>query len=451
MGEFPQIEGYRVVSELGAGSVSIVYKAVQEPLGRTVALKVLRATVSPTSSFALALEREAKLLAQLSHPGIALLYDFVKTASRIHLVLEFVDGVSLSAILEKRAAFPPDVVAAIGIEVARALSYAHARGIVHRDIKPSSILVSRLGEVKIIDFALAQSGSEAETSASGRSHGESASFSAPSYMPPERLLGERIEPRSDLFSVAVILYELLAGMRPFERGGDPQRRSSNIRLRREAAIPLHRRAPHVPRALERVIMQALDKNPQNRQESAAVFADALEQSVTFASEPRAQTAMRILELAGFAAPPATKGEAAEGAAPAGRRPGHTLVGFVATLLVLVTFGSIIQATAPRRLRPFEGAPLALSPPHKGALRVLASPWAEVSVDGQMIDSTPMAHAIPLPPGTHYVTLKHPNAPEEQRTVAIKEGEQQTLDVVMSIESNSADPKGDAGSGRRDAQ
>ncbi len=156
MAELPSIEGFRIVEELGLGSLSSVYRAIEEPLGRTVALKVLKATIAPSSTFASQLEREARVLAELCHPNIGQLYAFTKTDARMYLVLEFVDGFSLTTLLKRKANVAPDCVAAIGAAVARGLAHAHGRGIVHRDIKPANILVSRHGEVKIFDFGIAQ-------------------------------------------------------------------------------------------------------------------------------------------------------------------------------------------------------------------------------------------------------------------------------------------------------
>ena len=165
MTDAPQFEGFRIVEELGTGALSVVYKAVQSSLDRVVAIKVLKATIHPTSPFASQLEREARVLGELSHPNVGLLYDFVKSDRGMYLVLEYVDGFSLAAVLAKDgvggssrrgARIGPEVVAAIGAEVARGLAHAHERGIVHRDIKPANILVSRRGEVKIFDFGIAQ-------------------------------------------------------------------------------------------------------------------------------------------------------------------------------------------------------------------------------------------------------------------------------------------------------
>src|SRR5207237_7409059 len=143
--------------ELGSGALSTVYRAVSEPLGRGVAIKALKSTIAPTSPFAAQLEREARVLAELSHANILLLLDFVKTSDAMYLVLEHVDGWSLAEILAKspKKGVPAEVAAAVGAQAARALAYAHERGVVHRDVKPSNLLVGKRGEVKLVDFGIA--------------------------------------------------------------------------------------------------------------------------------------------------------------------------------------------------------------------------------------------------------------------------------------------------------
>jgi serine/threonine protein kinase len=223
--ELPAIEGFRVLEEIGSGALSSVYKAVEEPLGRTVALKVLKSTIGPGSSFAAQLEREARILAELCHPNIGLLHWFARDDAGMFLVLEFIDGYSLADLLKKRPTVPPNAVAAIGACVARGLAHAHERGIVHRDIKPANVLLSRRGDVKIFDFGIAQ-----------RMHGEPslgaaaldplalaprrvedvAAFGTPAYMSPEQCASSgAVEARADLYSLGCIFYELVCGRPPF--------------------------------------------------------------------------------------------------------------------------------------------------------------------------------------------------------------------------------------------
>jgi len=439
----PDIEGFRVECELGSGSLSSVYKAVEEPLGRTVAVKVLKATIAPSSPFAVQLEREARVLAELCHPNIGLLHAFVKTDARMYLVLEYVDGFSLAALIKKRPTVPPDCVAAIGAAVARGLAHAHERGIVHRDVKPANVLVSRRGDVKIFDFGIAQRRVDDPVGLAPVRLEDIAAFGTPAYMSPEQILGETVDARSDLFSLGVVLYQLVCGARPFERGDDGERRPAAHRIRRDPPIPLHRRAPDVPLALERIVMRAIEKLPADRYQSAEAMAEELEELATSRSGLRCEKlVVRALEHAGLVEPSGA-GEAAptESKRASVRR---AVVGLALLGIVAVAGGGALQATRHREGLGAGARPLELVPASPGYLRVLATPWAEVWVDGQRVEVTPFARGIPLPPGTHYVTLVHPSAPVEKRTVSIAPGETRTIDVVMAVPDLAPPGERDAG-------
>jgi eukaryotic-like serine/threonine-protein kinase len=440
--DLPTIEGFRVLEELGSGSLSSVYKAAEEPLGRIVALKVLKGTIAPTSPFASQLEREARVLAELSHPNIGSLHAFMKTAGHMHLVLEFVDGFSLAALLRKRPGAPPDSVAAIGAAVARGLAHAHERGIVHRDIKPANILVSKRGDVKIFDFGIAQRSSDEPVGLAAPRLEDVTAFGTPAYMSPEQILGETVDARSDIFALGVVLYQLLCGARPFERGDEAERRPSAHRIRRDPPIPLHRRAPEVPLALERIVMRAIEKLPADRFQTAEALADSLEELADARSGLRSEElVVRAIEHAGLTPPREGSGAAAprERARASVRR---AIAGLAVLGAVAVGGGIVLQATAHRDGQAAGSRPLELLPAAPGFLRVLATPWAEVWVDGQRVDVTPFARGIPLTPGTHYVTLVHPYAPVEKRTLVVASGETRTIDVVMNV--GDLAPPGDAG-------
>ncbi len=434
---FPHFDGFRVVRELGAGALSTVYEAIQEPLNRPVAIKLLKPTIGPTSPFAAQFEREAQILAELSHPSIVNLLALVKSDRRIYLVLEYVDGFSLGAIFAKRVKVAPEVVASIGATVALGLAHVHERGVVHRDIKPGNVLVSRRGDVKLIDFGIA--------SRRPRPHEppeleEDMAFGTPAYMSPEQILGEVVDARSDLFSLGVVLYQLLSGARPFERGDDKDRRVAAQRIRRDPPVPLHRRAPEVPRDLERIVMRSLEKLPMDRYATAIALAEHLE---AFVERRVGRVPIQRLAASALAHAGLIPGESSVALLELPRaRPSirPTLYGLVVLSALASGGGAVIQWTGhgsghwvPAGLRP-----MALVPVPAGALRVLAVPWAEVWVDGQRVEVTPFAHPIPLTVGTHYITLKHPNAPDETRTLAVAAGETVLLDVEMRVD-NAAGP------------
>jgi serine/threonine protein kinase len=427
---------YRVVEELGSGALSTVYRAVQEPLGRGVAIKALKSTIAPSSPFALQLEREARVLSLLTHPNVVTLHDFVRTPTQMWLVLELVEGFSLATVLGKRARFSPEFAATVGLEMARGLAHAHERGVVHRDVKPANVLVSKRGEVKLVDFGIAQRERlpSADEPLVRSKRGEAdAAFGTPAYMSPEQILGETVDPRSDVFSLGVVLYQLLAGSRPFDREGEADRRAAAQRIRRDPAPPLRDRAPEVPRPLERIVMRCLEKLPSDRFAGADEVAELLESYVrTRTSDPPSAIVVRTLVAAGL-----VEGDAGtdKWLVEEKRRPlGRAIVGFAGIALAFAGGGGVLQwgARGARAAAQAGSRPLELEPAHAGGLRVVASPWAEVAIDGQRIDVTPIGRAIPLPAGPHYVTLTHPSAPPEKREVTIGEGETTTLDVAMKL-------------------
>jgi hypothetical protein len=425
----------RVVEELGSGSIASVYKATQEPLGRTVAVKALKTTIATNSPFAAHLEREARLLADLSHPNIALLFEFVKTAEQMYLVLEYVEGHSLSKLLAKTPRLRPEVAAGIGAEIARGLSHAHERGVVHRDVKPANVLLSKRGEVKIVDFGIAyRERMPSLDEPLGRAE-DAAGFGTPAYMSPEQILGEFVDARSDLFSLGVVLYQMVAGARPFDAEDTHDRRAAAQRIRRDPPKPLRARVPDVPRSFERIVMRLLEKLPGDRYPSAATVTDLLEDFVRGAAGiPARQLISRALVEGGLVKAQPGAGTLADAIVESHETPlGRTTMGFAVLFLALAAGGGAIEGSSSGLRGGSRGANvIRQASARAGALRVVATPWADVAIDGQHVDVTPFARAIPLARGTHYVTLTHPDAPPEQRIVEIAEGQTALLDVTMNL-------------------
>jgi predicted Ser/Thr protein kinase len=441
---------YRIAETLGSGSLSTIYKAVHEPLGRTVALKALKSQMAPTSSFGEQLEREAKILVDLLHPNIVMLLDQSRSPSgRPYLVLEYVDGPTLAKLLAKKKRLPVEAALAVACQVCTALDHAHRRGVVHRDVKPSNVLLTKGGVVKMIDFGIAQrartvSVSDAEgITPSGRFAPEQSkdAFGTPAYMSPEQILGDFVDARSDLFSLGVVLYQMLSGSRPFEAVGEDGRPSQrpgapSRGVRREAPAPLRERAPHVPRAVERVVMRLLERSAQDRYASAGTLLERLEDALrALTREEPAAIVRGVLAEAGFAEHDRTRAPARAAApAPPASSLRAALAGQAAILALFALAALAIEGTgaAARGAASAGGQPLELVPARAGSLRVVATPWAHVKVDGQDVDTTPFARAVPLPAGRHFVTLTHPEAPPVEREVTIAAGEIATLDVTMPL-------------------
>jgi serine/threonine-protein kinase len=434
----------RVVSELGAGSLTTVYHAVDEALGRDVAVKALKSSLSTTSSFAAQLVREAKILSELCHPNIAALHELVKTERELYLVIEYVNGPSLHDILARRAKLVPEAAGIIGAAVANALDHAHEHGIVHRDVKPANILISLRGEVKLIDFGIA----DRLRSPDGDPALEFHAFGTPAYMSPEQILGDTADVRSDLFSLGVVLYQMLTGRRPFEVDDANDRRSSTLLIRRAPATPLRSIAPEVPRPFERIVMRLLEKLPADRYASAgALRDDLLEQSLARVRGSSRGVVARALRDAGFAQTQAPEGELTLAVEPP-LRPIY--LGFAVILAFGCVLGLVVQLGDPqdREAARAGATPLELVPKDHASLRIHVVPWADVSIDGQHVDTTPIGHPIPLAPGRHFVTFTHPDAPSEQRAIKLAPGEQLFLDVAMALPSTADTPRAipDAGPG-----
>jgi serine/threonine protein kinase len=261
---------YKVLGELGSGGMAVVHKAVQPSLDRLVAIKELRPEMSSDKQILARFEREATSLATLQHGNIVHIYDFVRDFDSAYIVMEYVEGIDLFDVLAEVDRLPADVAAVIALQLAHALEYAHYRGIIHRDVKPSNVLVSKIGEVKIMDFGIARDPGRADITQVGMALG------TPAYMAPEQIRGDRIDFRADLFSFGICLYEMLTGEKPWaDDGGQTVAR----RILVEDPVPVRRYLPDVPVALETIIGRCLHKSPDRRYSSTFELRRALEQFV----------------------------------------------------------------------------------------------------------------------------------------------------------------------------
>jgi hypothetical protein len=261
---------YRITGVLGRGGMATVYRAVQERLGRDVAVKVLRATPDDPQAAA-RFEREARAVASLSHPNILPVYDYGEDAGVRYIVAQYIEGGRSLAGRLAEGPVPPAEAAELLARVLDALDYAHGRGVVHRDIKPANILLPRPDWPLLGDFGIAQSMSE-QTQLTGA--GEI--IGTPSYMAPERAAGNRSDGRADIYAAGVVLYEMLVGRAPFE-GDAPL--AVLLKHIQEPPRPPRELNPAIAPALEGAALTALAKNPDERFQSAAAMAAALRAAV----------------------------------------------------------------------------------------------------------------------------------------------------------------------------
>jgi tRNA A-37 threonylcarbamoyl transferase component Bud32 len=258
---------YQIIKELGGGSMGVVYLAHDPQIGRDAALKVFRQDRVTNQALLERFRREAKAIGLLSHPNIVTVYDVGEDHGTIFIVMEFVEGKALSELIDEKRLTREETVD-LGIQVAEALDYAHEKGIVHRDIKPSNIIVQPDGQVKITDFGIARLEDPAMTKYT--QPGEV--LGTPAYMSPEQALGDEVDRRTDLFSLGIILYELIVGRRPF--GGKTLASVLTAIVQEEPPEP-STFVPDLQQEFSQIITKCLKKRPDERYHTGKQLAEAL--------------------------------------------------------------------------------------------------------------------------------------------------------------------------------
>lgn len=258
---------YEIVSELGRGAMGMVFKAHDPQIDRMVALKVLREDRLTTEDYVQRFLKEATAIGRLSHPGIVTVYDVGQDHGTIYIAMEFLEGQSMDKLV-KEGNLTLKTIVDIGIQIAKALHYAHERGIVHRDIKPQNIIYTPEIAIKVTDFGIAHIDDPdgQQMTRAGEILG------TPVYMAPEQVLGQVVDGRSDLYSLGVILYELTTGRRPFQ--GDNLTAIFRA-ITTDNAIPPNQLNPDVPASFSDIILKAMSKKPEDRYSSGHEMAELL--------------------------------------------------------------------------------------------------------------------------------------------------------------------------------
>jgi len=350
--EMGRLGPYRIFSMLGRGGMGHVFRAEDTRLERAVALKVMNKKFSATPNSLAKFIREARAMAAIKHDNVVTVYEVGEHAGIPFMAMELLRGHTLETVTGAKTIWPYQRTIQCGIEIARGLAAAHARGIVHRDIKPANIWIEEpSGRVKILDFGLALATGPANTML-----GRGTVVGTPGYLSPEQAQGEPIDDRSDLYSVGVVLFQMVCGQMPFVGKTLPE---LLIKIITHPPTRADRHQPSLPKPYADIIETLLAKAPQNRVRSAAVL-ERMFETANVAIDQQSHAAMQIVTA--ISASPTTTSSVSRGAV-AGRNPRRLgIVGTIASLAFLV-IGSLVyrvMSTDPVR-QPIERPPVVTEP------------------------------------------------------------------------------------------
>ncbi|OKZ82909.1 MAG: hypothetical protein BHW06_09140 [Clostridium sp. 44_14] len=259
---------YEIIDKVGSGGMADVYKAKDHRLNRFVAIKVLRQEYSSDAKFVAKFRAEAQSVAGLSHPNIVNVYDVDEDENYNYIVMELVEGITLKKFIEKKGKLDVNEAVGIAVQIAQGMEAAHDNHIIHRDIKPQNIIISKEGKVKVTDFGIAKAATSntITSNAMGSVH----------YISPEQARGGYSDEKSDIYSLGVTMYEMLSGNVPFEGDSTVAVALSHIQ---EEAVPLHELDPEIPMSLSKIVRKCMQKKPELRYLNAAALIADLKRAV----------------------------------------------------------------------------------------------------------------------------------------------------------------------------
>ncbi|MEO0127241.1 MAG: serine/threonine-protein kinase [candidate division WOR-3 bacterium] len=279
------IGNYKILKSIGKGGMAQVYTAIQGSLDRIVVIKQMKRNLDGETQTRF--KREAKICANLNHKNIVEIYDYFREGGEHYLVMEYIEGLSLADIIEKESPLHPVLAASIAREVCQALVCAHKNGIIHRDIKPKNILISKNGVVKLTDFGVARDIDAPELTTTG------AIIGTPFYMSPEQAGGGKVSFQSDIFSLGVVLYEMVTGKKPFVAEESHGIIAKIYRGKYKSPFWID---PHHSWRLSRIINKAMKRNPKARYKSAEDMLKALNNFLGWKNQAMVEENIRNLLL-----------------------------------------------------------------------------------------------------------------------------------------------------------
>ncbi len=447
-----QVGRYEITGELGKGAMGVVYKALDPTIGRVVAFKTMRLDVSGMENVELVdrFRNEARSAGALHHPNLVTIYDAGEQDGLFYIAMEYIEGETLQSLLAERRVLPVEQIISVATQVCAGLDYAHSHGVVHRDIKPANVMIAADGTVKIMDFGVAKFG--------GGITNTGQVLGTPNYMSPEQVKGKSLDGRSDLFSVGVMLYEMLTGERPFVG----QNVTTIIyKIVNETLIPPRELDVTIHPGLSAVVTRALAKAPEERYQTGADLARDLRDYKSFGADEPETMVLSAATLAAAAPAPAIIApssapvpvakldhaiELTPHPAPPRSRVGRLYVLAALLLLALTAVGAVYYG----RMRDVRQAASSLPPAPRplaapdirtiespsaaaGELRVQSSPpGVTFSVDGQFAPQwvTPFT-VTRLAPGTHTVSLAKPGFVSQIQVAEVEPRKRRVLEVVLT--------------------
>jgi serine/threonine protein kinase len=413
-----KIANYKIMKEIGKGGMATVYLGTQMSLERKVAVKELMPSLIHDREMVERFKREAKASASLTHEGIVNVYDFWKEQNSYYLAMEYLEGKNLEEVLETIGPLPILAGTIIVTRVAEALHYSHQRGIIHRDVKPSNIFITRQAEVKLTDFGIAYTPQEPTLTQKGMAIG------TPAYMSPEQVKGERPDQRSDIFSLGIVMYELVTKTRPFMADDDEGVITKILEKRPKWPKMIN---GDISWGLQWIILRCLRKNPRRRFHNMGDLKITLEKLLPKTSSKRDEV------LNGFVKTVFSDEQRIPKRSFILFRKWKWALAVIAVVAVALTYVPLrnrgilnserLRAWVQKNVPQYEDEDYS-------RLKIVAYPWAKIHVDGKYVATTPTADPIPLVPGKHRLLFTHSKFGSKTMEINLRPGEERLILVKM---------------------